>query len=1823
MIRPLYRNTSSHQTTIQMIHRNFAWAVRIAVYTLAFAPEALAQTHYYVDSSWPTPGGTGGEFDPFQTIDALNIAVGNIPSGATVHLKRGGVYVGQINVDADATNVNIVADPELSDAPKPVLYGSIEATTWHGTGPVYWTELPTGATARYVYKDGELQPLARYPNTGWMKNGVYTPGLIEPHSTTPLPSGLVIDGAELVIRSYNWQYELEPVVTRDAQDRIQLLGNVQLELNNDGENTYDWGFFMQGTAPLADVPGEWYFDNTTDRVYFYNGANPPQDVRISIHDYGVNIPGGPTGSWGINVRNIQFMHQMEAGIGLRGSQGGVWDVEVTDCIFSGMYRGINDGNTVVTLGGSEFSNNTFLNCFDGAIRSYAGGTTTIRNNALLDIGLVPGLGMSGFGGHIGIRATGENLILDQNTLINIGYAGISVEGRASITHNTVHRSLAILNDGGAIQFDFTDQMLIDGNIIAGMGDPAVNLQSSASVNAAGTAYSAYEQISYGIYFGDKDIQNVTVQNNVISGCDKGIHVDHSLCSENAQILNNTLFNNRVQLSMTDYSNWTPNCGGDSNNQAANQGNGGTNLAASYNDNYTGNITYCLNGAQRCLEQAHVWPGSLSTLVDFGSFTSNYHFNPFSEAPFTIATKFRPPGYGGWQFTYSLDLPAWQTLEEPTALGSPLLLSDHAVTAVLSTPLDETFDGSVALNLWNCNLPGSRALEANALRCVGSPWTEKVTNCPITAEPPIAGKYRISFKLSSTIPTTLTAGFRYRDIGGYLGGRTFKATTSLLPYSFVVDVEDPPGNDWMYFNILDDQFGVGLTTSSSYLIDDVKVESVSVDPDYTAKIASEHILRYHNPLQNITDVLDPAYDPQDVPGSTGNFTVPEVTTAGPTCGLWSDVYGNLYAPGQGVQMAPWESIVLFQVQPPPTLAMINDEYHVTGSETFTDHYNVEGRIIVEAGATLTLDGATLAFAPSTTTLTSGITVQPGGTLNVKNYGQLRNWIGCTGSAELWDGVRVLSSYDPEGPAQQTWPGQVRMESGACIRNALVGVLCGEGDPANPGYVNSTPGTYGGVIETTDAVFENNRFDVVAKQWVSNTGTPSSSLIPEPCQARIRLVNTTFRTTAPLLNAGLHPVAHLRVADNQPFVHGCTFANELPAHTSSLEMGHGIDALNANLRVEPCLSGPCLAGSDQGNTFRNLDHAIHAVATEGAPFSTIRENTFTDNICGLYLKDLPGFDVRGNAVLMGRWDLGTGNYTNPDEFYWAEAHRGIFATGSNAFSIQDNSITRSPGNPTACEGIVVGYTGAENEVVFRNTATDLDRAYVGEGESADVNGDPNIAGLQFQCNTNVDNAVNFTSRPANGAPTPELPRHTIRGRQGTPTFSASNSFGGALHFEVSTTADAIAYVEYSHASGQAPATYTLQDPFNLDADYLQPVLVSGSLNCATDPPVWITGGGTTYTSVKPVLTSAKTEYGNLRYQYEQLIDGGSTDEVVQEIVEAWPQEILDLRASLLARSPYLSVAALKELMSKAGVPDAIRAEVLIANPDATKQEGFLRWAEVEAPYPLPGYLAQAVEASWNTRTYRTTLEEGLADKHTRLTQLVGHALRLLLTDSTPPPPDSLRWVWQQLRTNRARYSEAALLLGLGEHAEARAVVEAMPTEKDQKDPEEQERQRMLTYIGVLEAAAGQGRSAHQLNPAEVQQLVAMVDVHYDRPANWASNLLCAVYGQCRAPYTGGAGVEKSGGRTRDTSKPDDRSEASFGIYPNPARDQLTLHYEQGAEAQVAVANLRDANGRMVGSIPLNANAGQHTLSVAHLAPGAYTVQYLSGNRVVGTVPFLIQR
>jgi hypothetical protein len=1404
-------------------------------------------------------------------------------------------------------------------------------------------------------------------------------------------------------------------------------------------------------------------------------------------------------------------------------------------------------------------------------------------------------------------ATGMEVISDamsvrRNRLINIGGTGIALGGNKlnmndpdehAVEHNYIMAACAVLNDHAGIAFDGCNGLTIRRNVVRDL--------VPATESSADGDFSSDKTV--GIYFGEANpafgnvIINTTVSENTITNCATGIVVDNNLDIHDNRVIDNTVVGCRdVQLYFQDYAVRfsTPN------------------YQAAYNTQVEGNILYCLSEGQYCMTQwntrANTWNrtgtnGNDRQIVDFGNFANNYYFNPYSKL-LIKTSMFLPVSSNdeGRLSSVPRTLTHWQAERGEDLDSYQHPLQQQRFTANTGTNPELISNGS-----FNANTNGWQYCDAHLSSgpFTGGAMTSTTPGCEwlennAAQQSIAAGTYLLTLSTKGIRDGALKASMLITSNnpeGAWVpiledGGTTQILLEQPTTASGFLNLHDI---DWWAQQSTPGFPGCMQSVSpyNELILDEISLKRCDqVNYLTPEQVAQGHILRYHAPLPG-TEA-----DPQNVFANGGSFEL---------IGCWSDVYGSIHS--GTVTLAPWESIVLYRLEDQFDIDVA--QYNVQGNETWTTDKKVRGSIVIADQRSLTIDGATISFADSRqdAQVLTNIVVQPGGTLNLINGAELTTLAGC-GANSMWDGVKVLGNTDPNAPQ-----GMVRVHSGSRISNSLTGILGGEGDPANPGFAGPTKN---GHVDIRDAFFENNVHDVVLH------GLPSGQFFLEYWDVPF-FQNSQFLTTAPLNYESLgssydalkYPKSHVRVADHgQSIFLGCTFANDLPSHTQSHRMGLGIEGFNANIAVW---------GNGAGSsTFRNLDHAIHNMASAGAPYSNIIQSTFTDNICAVHMKDVPGFAIRGNTVEMGRWDLGVGNYTHPNEEFWGNYQRAFFATGSNAFSIMDNTLERSTGGAAPLEGIVVGYTGAENEVVFRNSASDLDVAYVGEGECADVNGDPNIAGLQFQCNTNTDNAVNIKSRPANGANQTEQLTHTIRGRQGTPSYSASNAFNGALHFEVRTNADAIEYIEYSHAAGDAPTTYTQQNPNDLDADYLAPVLVSSGIGCPTGEPVWTAGTGGTFTEVKPNLTASKVQYGNLRYQLEQLIDGGNTDEVVEEIVEAWPQEILDLRTSLLAKSPYLSVDVLKSLMTKPGVPDAIRAEVLIANPDATKKEGFLKWAELEAPYPLPSYLADAVEASWNTRTYRTTLEESVADKHTRLTQLVGRAIHLLQTDTVPPPPDTLRWVWQQLRTNRARYSEAALLMGQGDFAKARQVVEAMPAEKDQKAPEEQERHRMLTYIDVLTDAASDGRNAYQLTAAEVTELETMVDTHYDRPANWASNLLCAVYGKCRAPYTGDVEIPKANRIRERREEPLSEASSAYGLQPNPARNWVAFNYNSSdggpGNGQIIV---RALDGRVITSILMNGAQGQRVWDTRGIAPGTYVVQYLRGEVLVHTEKLIIQQ
>jgi hypothetical protein len=240
---------------------------------------------------------------------------------------------------------------------------------------------------------------------------------------------------------------------------------------------------------------------------------------------------------------------------------------------------------------------------------------------------------------------------------------------------------------------------------------------------------------------------------------------------------------------------------------------------------------------------------------------------------------------------------------------------------------------------------------------------------------------------------------------------------------------------------------------------------------------------------------------------------------------------------------------------------------------------------------------------------------------------------------------------------------------------------------------------------------------------------------------------------------------------------------------------------------------------------------------------------------------------------------------------------------------------------------------------------------------------------------------------------------------------------------------------------------------------------------------------------------------------------------------------------------------------------------------------------------------------------------------MSQAANGLINLWQTDSVPADLDSLRWVWQQVRTNGARYAEAALLIGKGEHAEAMAVIQAMPQEKDLRSREESERQRMITYINVLAGAASQGRNSYQLKDEEVQTLSIMSSQGYDRPSNWANNLLCAVYKKCRAPWTGGgaSGTPK----ILFDEQPTTEQSSGLTIQPNPARNFTAINYtlpQDGTDGQLVIWDLF---GRIIHQQRISSGQGQALMDGRPLTAGTYMVTLEVEGVPIGSERLIIQQ
>ena len=786
---------------------------------------------YYVSHNGNDQNSGTSPSQPWRTIDRVQQVSYSLQPGDQILFERGGVYPGMLIVPRSGNSAQPIVVGAYGSGDRPVISGGEPVINWvQHNGNIWRASVPM--EPKYVIVNGAPMTNARHPNTGYMQNVQGSNSSI----SSPSLSGVDWTGAKVTVRATNWSYETS-TVNYSSNGSIHF-NPITINLGSD-----DWGFFMSGKLSLLDTQGEWAYENGQLFLWAPDNVNPNYlSVLASIHQKGI-IP-----SWQqshIRIENITFQGQTVAGV----STEGAGNVTVTGCEFRYCYIGLQSSGT-----NNFYIGNDFHDTFASAMDIYDTGVL-IENNTYNDIAIRPGMGQDVWG-YWAIRTTGYGAIIRGNRLNNIGYIGIDVGKDALVEHNVVVNATSMLNDGAGISFDNCNGAIIRDNIVR---DCVGNMEGVA------TSHIAYYPIVFGIYFGNTSIKNTTVERNTVARCNgAGIHVDHTQVSEGNQIKDNVLFDNNVQLSLSDASNTTG------------PGASPPYYVPNFNDVYSGNIMYSIRPEQLCMRQYHCHS---TQHVDYGTFTNNKYFNPYQELSIMIRNPF-----GGGIHNYTME--RWQATfgEDAGSTRSPLRLADHVTTSELSGDLITNGDFSSPFSGW-------AIFPTNALVSIDYTYLD---NGALKAYLPSNQLYN-SLSLRSPDQFSMQSGQWYRmrlsvqsDQHGIMRPGV-KGVSQLMNANSILSREIPfsPERRDLEFYFQSDLTEQAILTLANdfdfprYWIDNIELHRVNVQP------------------------VDPNNDHKLL---INELTVAQSFSLPPGC--WSDVYGNMLSDDVTVQ--PYSSKVIYRV-----------------------------------------------------------------------------------------------------------------------------------------------------------------------------------------------------------------------------------------------------------------------------------------------------------------------------------------------------------------------------------------------------------------------------------------------------------------------------------------------------------------------------------------------------------------------------------------------------------------------------------------------------------------------------------------------------------------------------------------------------------------------------------------------------------------------------------------------------------------------------------------------------------------------------------------------
>jgi len=449
-------------------------------------------TNYYLSSSTGNNSNLGTTpAQAWQTIAKLNTQP--LLAGDSVLFKAGDTFTEPLNMNYRGNATNHIVFSTYGGTARVIISGFFNLTNGTSLGNnIYQFYCPAATkTTNMLVMDGVMQPMGRWPDTGYRTYTAITNNTITDGS---LPASPNWTGAYLVAHDEFYVIDTALITSQNT-----LTGVITVNQNFTYHDiTRGNGYFIENdprTLLMTTTPGRWYNNYTKDSIQVYlPGGQGTHTLQVPIQDYLFRIDNKGY----IDVYNMDF-----EGSNLYTVLGN-FDTAftMTNCLYrygAGNCFLLNESlrTSLVNDTLDFFQNNGAL--VTGLSSNYA----LVKNTQSNHIGLIPGMGQrrggNGTQSYSGWSWPNGKSTFQNMTMLNTGYIGLYYAGDSVTIKNCVVDTFCVTkSDGGA--FYTTDSVFFGynsgrsmTNCMALHGYPTVGVPSNPSDASFGFYFDAHSQ----------------------------------------------------------------------------------------------------------------------------------------------------------------------------------------------------------------------------------------------------------------------------------------------------------------------------------------------------------------------------------------------------------------------------------------------------------------------------------------------------------------------------------------------------------------------------------------------------------------------------------------------------------------------------------------------------------------------------------------------------------------------------------------------------------------------------------------------------------------------------------------------------------------------------------------------------------------------------------------------------------------------------------------------------------------------------------------------------------------------------------------------------------------------------------------------------------------------------------------------------------------------------------------------------------------------------------------------------------------------------------